>query len=97
MAQHTGLQLGKPMAPADSAGWHFRLVSDQPAAAAGKDRWAAGQARAILLADASRRTPDTSAVRCDVATDRAVAASGKLTMIARPNQIAEEKGGGKSV
>jgi hypothetical protein len=30
-------------------------------------------------------------VRCDDAMDRDVAASGKLTMIARPNQIAEDK------
>src|ERR1019366_10039353 len=69
----------------------------QPSAEAGEDGRAVGEARAVLLADAGRRTPDASAVRCDVATDRAVAPSGKLTMIARPNQIAEEKGGGKSV
>ena len=45
----------------------------------------------LLLADAGRRAPDANAVRCDDATDRAVAPSGKLTMIARPNQIAKEK------
>ena len=56
-----------------------------------------GEARAVLLADAGGRAPDANAVRCDDATDRAVAPSGKLTMIARPNQIAEEKGGEKSV
>src|SRR5664280_1097333 len=59
---------------------------------------AAGKERAVLLADAGRRAPDANSVRCDDATDRDVAPSGKLTMIARPvNRIAEEKGGGKSV
>jgi 16S rRNA G527 N7-methylase RsmG len=44
------------------------------------------------------RAPDASAVRCDVATQRAVAPSGKLTMIARPViRVAENKGEGKSV
>ena len=98
MAQHSGLQPGEPVAEAGSSSRHLRLVSDQFAAAVGEDGRTTGKACAVLLADAGGRTPDASAVHCDVATDRAVAASRKLTMIARPvNRIAEEKGGGKSV
>ena len=41
--------------------------------------------------------PPVIRIRGDVAADYDVAASGKLTMIARPNQIAEEKAGDKSV
>ena len=59
---------------------------------------AADEACAVLLADAGGRAPDANAVRCDDATDCDVAASGKLTMFARPViRVAEEKGGGKSV
>jgi hypothetical protein len=60
------------------------VVLHELAAEAGEDGRAVGGARAVLLADAGRRTPNARAVRCDDATDRAVAASGKLTMIARP-------------
>ena len=97
MAQYSRLQLGKPVATAGAAKGNRNVVLDELAAEAGEDGRAVGEARAILLADVGRRAPDASAVRCDDATDRAVAPSGKLTMIARPNQIAEEKGGGKSV
>jgi len=41
----------------------------------------------------SARKSTLRVLGCDVATDRGDAPSGKLTMIARPNQIAEEKGG----
>jgi hypothetical protein len=42
--------------------------------------------------------PDASAVLCDDATDRDVAASGKLTKIARPViRVAENKVEGKTV
>ena len=86
------------MATAGAAKGNRNVVVNEFAAEAGEDGRAVGEARAVLLADAGRRTPDASAVRCDVATDRAVAPAGKLTMIARPvNRIAEEKGGGKSV
>jgi len=71
------------------------VVLNELAADAGEDGRAVGETRAVLLADAGRGAPDASAVHCDAATYRAVAPSGKLTMIARPNQIAEEKGGGK--
>ena len=74
-----------------------KVVAYQPSAEAGEDGRTAGEARPVLLAATGRRAPDARAVRCDDATDRTVADSGKLTMIARPNQIAEEKGGGKSV
>ena len=74
MAQHTGLQSGKPVAPADFADRHLRLVAYQPAAAVGEDRRAASQARAVLLADAGRGPPDENPVRGDVAENRVVAA-----------------------
>ena|ERR1700722_15301201 len=44
-----------------------------------------------LLADAGGRAPDANAVRRDDATHYAVASSRKLTIIAAPNQIAEER------
>jgi len=50
-----------------------------------------------MLVEGHLTRHDTSAVRCDDATDCAVAPSSKLTMMARPSQIAEGKGGGKSV
>ena len=78
MAQHSGLQSGKPVAPADSAGWYLRLVAHQSAAAAGEDWRAACQARSVLLVDAGRGPPDENPVRGDVAQYRVVAASGKL-------------------
>jgi hypothetical protein len=71
------------------------VVLDELAAEAGEDGRAVGEARAVLLADAGGRASDANTIRDDDATDRAVAPSGKLTMIARPNQIAEEKGGRK--
>jgi hypothetical protein len=43
------------------------------------------------------RTPYTRAVCSSVATDRDAAASGKLTMIARPIKLLRGKGGGESV
>jgi len=49
-----------------------RLVSDQPSAEVGEDGRAAGEACAVLLADAGGGTPDANTVRGDVA------ASGKL-------------------
>ena len=73
------------------------MVAYQPSVEAGEDGRTAGNACTALLADAGGRAPDANAARCDDATDRTVAASGKLTMIAGPNQIAEDKGGGKSV
>ena len=78
MAQHSRSQPGQPLEAAGTAGRDRRLVADQPAAEAGKDRWAIGEARAVLLADAGGRTPDARAVR-SAAADRDVAASGKLT------------------
>ena len=78
MAQHSRLQLGKPVAETGSAEGDRVVVLDELAAEAGEDGRAVGEARAVLLADAGGRTPDASAVHCDVATDRAVAASGKL-------------------
>ena len=97
MAQHSRLQPGKPVAAAGAAKGNRKVVAYQPSAEAGEDGRAVGEARAVLLADAGGRVPDARAVRSNVATDCDVAPSGKLTMIARPNQIAEEKGGGKSV
>jgi len=73
------------------------VILNELAAEASEDGRTADQACPLLLADAGRRTPDPSAVRSNVAADFDVTASGKLTMIARPNQIAEEKGGEKSV
>ena len=52
------------------------VVLDELVAEAGEDGRAVGEARVVLLADAGGRTPDASAVHCDVAGDRAVAASG---------------------
>lgn len=72
------------MAEIGSADGDRVVVLDELAAEAGEDGRAVGKARAVLLADAGRRASDASAVRCDDATDRAVAPSGKLTMIARP-------------
>jgi hypothetical protein len=71
-----------------------QLVFDQFAAAAGEDGRPTGEACAVRLADAGGRKFDTYTVRGDVATDRAVAPSGKLTMIAKPvNRMAENDGG----
>ena len=95
MAQHSRLQLGKPVAETGSAEGDRVVVLDELAAEAGEDGRAVGEARAVLLADAGGRASDANTIRDDDATDRAVAPSGKLTMIARPNQIAEEKGGRK--
>ena len=84
------------MAETGSAEGDRVVVLDELAAEAGEDGRAVGKARAVLLADAGGRASDANTIRGDDATDRAVAPSGKLTMIARPNQITEEKGGGKS-
>ena len=98
MAQHSRLQPGEPVAAVGSARRNRGLVSDQSVVTVYQDRRAVGEACAVLLADAGGRAPDASAVCCDDATDRAVAPSGKLTMIARAViRVAEDKGGGKSV
>jgi len=55
----------------------------QPSADTGEDRYAVGEARAVLLADAGRRAPDASAVRGDDETDRDVAAFGTLMTVRR--------------
>jgi len=54
------------------------VVAHQLAAAAGENRWSVGKACAVLPDDAGGRTPHATAVRDDVAQNRAVAASGKL-------------------
>src|ERR1019366_3236111 len=81
--------------------WLGRCLRRRVLARRGLMRWygrTAGKACTVLLADAGRRAPDTRAIRSNVATDRAVSPSGKLTMIARPViRVAEDKGGGKSV
>ena len=78
MAQHSRLQLGKPVAETGSAEGDRVVVLDELAAEAGEDGRAVGEARAVLLADAGGRAPDARAVRSNVATDRDVAASGEL-------------------
>jgi hypothetical protein len=55
------------------------LVTDQPAAAVGEDGKMAGKACAEVLVDSAGKAPDARAFRGDIATDRDVAASGKLT------------------
>jgi len=78
VAQHSGLQPGESVAPVDSADRHRRLVADQFAAAGGEDRRSAGEACAVLLADAGRGTFDENTVLGDVAQNRVVASSCKL-------------------
>ena len=68
------------------------VVLNELAAEAGEDGRTVGKARSVLLVAVGRRTSDPNTVRGDDATHRAVAASGKLTMIARPIiRVAEEK------
>jgi hypothetical protein len=93
VAQHSRLQPGQPVAATDSAGWYPELVTDQPAAEAGKDGRAAGEACTVLLALVGGRASDASAICGDVATDREVAASGRLTtsVIARESSRGQRR------
>lgn len=78
MAQHFCQQPGESVAKAGTFSRHLRLAFGQFAAAAGEDGRSTGETCAVLLAALGGRTPDASAVRGDVAEDRAVAASSKL-------------------
>jgi len=64
------LQPGESVAAAGVAKPDRQLVADQPATAAGEDRRQAGQARAVLLADAGREPSHTAAVWEHGAADR---------------------------
>jgi hypothetical protein len=54
------------------------MLTKEVAAAVGEDGRATGEACAVLLDDAGRRTPDESTILGDVAKDCVIAASGKL-------------------
>ena len=63
---------GATIAPGGAAGAaeeDRELVADEFAAAAGEDKRQAGQARAVLLADAGREPSDAADLRCDGASD----------------------------
>jgi hypothetical protein len=83
------------VAEIDSARWYRELVTDEHAAEASKDGWAAGEACAVLLAHVGGRASDASAICGDVATDRDAAASGRLktSVIARESSRGNEGGG----
>ena len=61
MTEPDRLQPGKPVAAAGADEDDRELVAYQLAATAGKDRGQAGQARAVLLADAGRESSDQAA------------------------------------
>ena len=55
------------------------VVVDQPPAAPCQNGWAAGEARALLLAPAGREPPAPTPVRGDAAADLGLAGAGRLT------------------
>ena len=69
MAEPDRLQPGKPVAAAGAAEEDREVVADERAAAAGEDRWAADQARSLLLATVGREPSDAAAVCVDGAAD----------------------------
>lgn len=74
-AELAGLQPGEFVTVAGVTQANRELVADQLAAAAGEDRWTAGQTCALLLATAGGRTSDAAAVRGDAGPDRAATAT----------------------
>ena len=66
------------MASAGAAEEHRRLVTDELAAAAGEDRWTAGQARPLLLVVAGRGTSAPAAVWPDAPTNLGAAGPERL-------------------
>ncbi len=70
------LQSGQSAA-AGAAEENWPLVAQQLAPAAGEDRRAADQTRALLLAFTSRRTSESEAFRRHAENDRGVAAAGR--------------------
>src|ERR1019366_5081055 len=70
-AEPAGLQPGEFVAAACVAQANRELVVDESAAAAGEDRWTAGETRPLLLAAVGREPSDEAAVRGDAGPDRA--------------------------
>ena len=77
--ERAGLQPPEPLAPAGAAETHRALVVDQSPAAPRQDRWAASQARPLLLAVAGGEPPDPTPVRGDAAADLGAPSPGRLT------------------
>jgi hypothetical protein len=59
------------------------MVADELAAAVGEDGWAAAEACAVLLAVASRESPDATPVRNDAPADPGAASPNRLTRVKR--------------
>src|SRR5713101_4945508 len=72
------LQVGDKSVEDSAAEEDWELVADELAAAAREDRRSAGEACALLLAFAGRRTSESEAVRQHAENDRDVAAAGRL-------------------
>jgi len=67
------------VAAAGSAQGDRVVVLDELTATVGEDGRTAGEASAVLLADAGGGTPDANTILSDGAQDRDVSSSGKLT------------------
>src|ERR1017187_9119582 len=77
-AEPAGLQPGEFVAAAGAAQANRELVADQLAAAAGEDRWTAGEACPLLLAFAGGEPSDETAFWKYGAADRDALASGGI-------------------
>ena len=77
-AERARLQPRESVAAAGAADADRQLVADQSPAAPRQDGWAAGQARAVLLAPAGRESPDAAAVRVDAPADLGAARADRL-------------------
>jgi hypothetical protein len=62
MAEYNRVQPRQLVAAAGAAEEYRHVVTDQPAAAAGEDRWPLAQRCALLLAAAGAESPDAAAV-----------------------------------
>ena len=82
-----GLQPGQPVAAAGTATKDQELVADELATQVDEDRRSAGQARAVLLAAAGRRTFEPQAVRRHAAQDLGAAAAKRVALTGRGSTV----------